>query len=75
MNYLKYLKNKIKNGDYTTGILIVITLIGYTILYETSLINRSLILCFISIVELIIGAVISISWSMYRYDLKNKKVN
>ena len=48
---------------------------GYTILYEMSLISRSPILCFISIVELVIGAVIGISWSMYKYDLKNKNVD
>ena len=70
MKYLKYLKNKIKSGDYITGILMFITLVGYIILYEMSIIDQSPILCFISILELIIGGIICITWETYRYDTK-----
>lgn len=65
-DYINYMVINLKGGKLTTGILIILTLIIYTIFLMKLLVIPA-------ILSLIIGGAISISYSNYRYDKKNIK--
>lgn len=65
MNYLKYLITNLKNKKYNIGILMILTIIMFSII-----ISQGYVLS--GIIELIIGTAICISYSNYQYDMNNK---
>lgn len=71
-DYLKYLLINFKKGNYTIGLLMILTIIIFTIILSLCSTTHDKYLMIIPIVWLIIGCSICISWNNYWYD-KNKK--
>lgn len=63
--YIKYIKSNLITGKYTLGFLMILTMIIYAILFSKYYILGS-------IIELIIGGAICISYSNFEYDNENK---
>ncbi len=69
--YFKYLIDSFKNGKYILPLMIISTIIIYNILYGIAVIQKNFIFCILSIISLILGTTICISWNNYQYN-KNK---
>jgi vacuolar-type H+-ATPase subunit I/STV1 len=69
--YLQYVVSNIRKGNYTTGILMIITLIGYSSLLITGTIYKNIYIGIACIIWLIAGTGISITWN--NYWIENKK--
>jgi hypothetical protein len=72
--YLKYLFGNLKNGNYTTGILIITTIIVYTTILTIGLMSNKALIDLLAFLWLLIGGAICVSWNNYWYD-KTKKSN
>ena len=68
--YLNYLFNNLKNGNYTTGILIILTLLIYIFLLCFGIKINNKFICILAVLSLIFGTAICISWNNYYYDKK-----
>lgn len=66
--YLNYLIKKIQSGSFTTGILMIITLVIYLLIFSIGIIKTNIIIGELSVVWLLIGTGICISWNSYWYD-------
>lgn len=70
--YLKYLILNLKSGNYTIGILIIMTIVIYTTILTIGLMYNKASIDILSFLWLLIGGGICISWNNYWYD-KNKR--
>lgn len=71
--YLKYLFSNLKKGDYTIGILIIITIIIYTIILTIGLMSNKASIDLLAFLWLLIGGGTCISWNNYWYDKHKSK--
>lgn len=70
--YLNYLMLNLKNGNYTTGILIILALVIYTTILTIGLMYNKASVDILSFLWLLVSGGICISWNNYWHD-KNKK--